>query len=159
YHFSTLCHCFHQYLRVTSSSAYAWCYEVSAGKSAVFAGPARPPTEATLMTGVDLFRRKLRVSALFNYKGGRWQLNGTERIRCESRLNCRGEIDPTAPLWEQARVVALRDHPARTQWGFFEPADAIRWRELAVTYELPAAFAHAMRASRVSVTASGRNLM
>ncbi|PYO35950.1 MAG: hypothetical protein DMD74_05865 [Gemmatimonadetes bacterium] len=135
----------------------AW--EVTVGDSAVFVGPSLPPTEATLMTGVDLFRRKLRVSALFDYKGGRWQLNGTERIRCESRLNCRGEIDPTAPLWEQARVVALRDHPARTQWGFFEPADAIRWRELAVTYELPAAFAHAMRASRVSVTASGRNLM
>jgi hypothetical protein len=54
--------------------------------------------------------------------------------------------------------VALRDHPARTQWGYFEPADAVRWRELAVTYELPDAVAHAMGAGRFTVTASGRNL-
>ncbi len=135
----------------------AW--EVIVGDSAKFVGPSLPPTEATLLSGFDLLNRKLRVSATFDYKGGRWQLNGTERIRCESRLNCQGELDPNAPLWEQARVVALRDHPARTQWGFFEPADAVRWRELALTYELPPAVARAMHATRASFTASGRNLM
>jgi TonB-linked SusC/RagA family outer membrane protein len=132
--------------------------EVIVGDSVAFVGPSLAPTEATFTTGVDLLRRRLRISAMFDYKGGRMQLNGTERIRCESRLNCDGEIDPNSPLWKQARVVALKDHPARTQWGYFEPADAIRWRELALTYELPAAFANALRASRVSVTASGRNL-
>lgn len=132
--------------------------EVVVGDSAVFVGPSLAPTEVTFMTGVDVLRRKVRISVLFDYKGGRFQLNGTERIRCESRLNCDGELDPNAPLWKQARVVALRDHPARTQWGFFEPADAIRWRELAVTYEMPAAFARALKASRLSITASGRNL-
>ena len=132
--------------------------EVVVGDSAIFVGPSLAPTEVTFMTGVDILRRKLRVSVLFDYKGGRFQLNGTERIRCESRLNCDGEIDPNSPLWKQARVVALRDHPARTQWGFFEPADAIRWRELAVTYEMPAGFARALGAERLSLTASGRNL-
>lgn len=133
--------------------------EVIVGDTAVFVGPSLAPTEATISTGIDVFNRRVRISALFDYKGGRFQLNGTERIRCESRLNCDGEIDPNAPLWKQARVIALRDHPARTQWGFFEPADAVRWRELSVTYELPGAVARAMRASRVSLTAAGRNLM
>ena len=132
--------------------------EVIVGDSAVFVGPSLAPTEATFSSGFDLLNRRLRVSAMFDYKGGRFQLNGTERIRCESRLNCDGEIDPQSPLWKQARVVALRDHPARTQWGFFEPADALRFRELAVTYELPTVIAHAMHAGRVTVTASGRNL-
>jgi TonB-linked SusC/RagA family outer membrane protein len=132
--------------------------EVIVGDSARFIGPSLPPTEATFSTGVDFLNRRLRISALFDYKHGRWQLNGTERIRCESRLNCDAEIDRNSPLWKQARVVALKDHPARTQWGFFEPADAVRWRELAITYELPAAFARAMRAGRVTLTASGRNL-
>jgi TonB-linked SusC/RagA family outer membrane protein len=133
--------------------------EVLVGDTAVFVGPSLAPTEAVLSTGLDLLNRKVRVSVLFDYKGGRWQLNGTERIRCESRLNCDGEIDPNAPLWKQARVVALRDHPARTQWGYFEPADAVRWRELSVTYELPRSWARLLRASRVSVTGAGRNLM
>ena len=132
--------------------------EVIVGDSAVFVGPSLAPTEATFSSGFDLLNRRLRISAMFDFKAGRWQLNGTERIRCESRLNCDGEIDPRSPLWKQARVVALKDHPARTQWGFFEPADAVRWRELAVTYELPTAFARAMHAGRVTLTASGRNL-
>jgi TonB-linked SusC/RagA family outer membrane protein len=133
--------------------------EVIVGDTSVFVGPSLAPTEATFSTGIDVLNRRIRVNALFDYKGGRFQLNGTERIRCESRLNCDGETDPTSPLWKQARVIALRDHPARTQWGYFEPADAVRWRELSVTYELPMAFARALRAGRVSITAAGRNLM
>jgi hypothetical protein len=134
----------------------AW--EVLVGDTAVFVGPSLAPTEATFMTGFDVLNRRLRISATFDYKSGRYQLNGTERIRCESRLNCDGQLDPNAPLWKQARSVALRDHPARTQWGYFEPADAVRWRELAVTYELPEGVARAMGAARFTVTASGRNL-
>jgi len=132
--------------------------EVIVGDSAVFIGPSLAPTEATFSSGFDLLNRRLRISAMFDLKLGRWQLNGTERIRCESRLNCDGEIDPSSPLWKQARVVALKDHPARTQWGFFEPADALRWRELAITYELPTVLARAMHAGRMTLTASGRNL-
>ena len=132
--------------------------EVVVGDSAVFIGPSLAPWELRLSNGVDLFRRRLRLSVMFDYKAGRYQLNGTERIRCESRLNCDGEIDPNAPLWKQARVVALRDHPARTQAGFIEPADAVRWRELSLTYELPSFVARAFRAGSGTFTVSARNL-
>jgi TonB-linked SusC/RagA family outer membrane protein len=132
--------------------------EIAVADTSVFIGPNQPVNEITITSGLDLFARRLRIDAGFDYKSGHYQLNGTERIRCESRLNCDGLIDRSAPLWKQARVVALRETAARTQYGFVESADFMRWRELAVTYDLPTRFAQALRARRVSLTAAGRNL-
>jgi TonB-linked SusC/RagA family outer membrane protein len=132
--------------------------EIVVDDSARYIGPSQPAREITLISGFDLFNRKLRISGSFDHKGGRYQLNGTERIRCESRLNCRGEIDPSAPLWEQARSVALRETAARTQYGFFEKADFIRFREFSATYQLPDAWARSARMTRASVTLAARNL-
>ena len=67
-------------------------------------------------------------------------------------------MDPNAPLWEQARVVALRETPSRTQWGFIEKASFIRLREASATYELPDAWARSFRATRASFTIAARNL-
>jgi len=105
-----------------------------------------------------LFNKRLRIQGLFDHKSGYYQLNGTERIRCESRLNCEGLVDPKAPLWEQARVVALRETPSRTQWGFIEKATFVRLREASATYELPDAWARSFRATRASFTIAVRNL-
>ena len=132
--------------------------EITVADSAQFVGYPNPRWEMTYTSGFDLFDRRLRLNFLFDHKSGYYQLNGTERIRCESRLNCRGEIDPTAPLWEQARSVALRETPSRTQWGFIEKATFIRLREASATYELPQRWAQAFRASRASLTVAGRNL-
>lgn len=131
--------------------------EIVVADSAQFVGYANPRWEVTYTTGFDLFKR-LHIVGLFDHKSGYYQLNGTDRIRCESRLNCRGLVDPTAPLWEQARVVALRETPSRTQWGFIEKASFIRLREAAATYDFPNRWARAVRASRLSLTVAGRNL-
>jgi hypothetical protein len=132
--------------------------ELTVDDSLQFVGYPNPRWELTYTTGFNLFDNRLRIVGLFDHKSGYYQLNGTDRIRCESRLNCRGLIDPSAPLWEQARVVALRETPSRTQWGFIEKATFIRLREASVTYEFPEAWARAFRASRVSLTVAGRNL-
>lgn len=132
--------------------------EIVVADSAVYMGPANPTREVTVVTGFDLFNRRLRITGLFDHKGGRYQLNGTERIRCESRLNCEGLVDPNASLEDQARVVALRETAARTQFGFIERANFIRFREFSATYTLPAPWARVMRASSASVTLAGRNL-
>jgi len=55
-------------------------------------------------------------------------------------------------------VVALRETPSRTQWGFIEKATFIRLREASATYDLPQRWAQAFRASRASITVAGRNL-
>ena len=132
--------------------------EITVADSAVYIGPSNPTREITLTNGFDLFNHRLRITGSFDHKGGRYQLNGTERIRCESRLNCAGEIDPNAPLWQQARSVALRETAARTQYGFIEKADFIRFREFSATYALPDAWAHAAHATRASITLAARNL-
>jgi TonB-linked SusC/RagA family outer membrane protein len=131
--------------------------EIVVADSAQFAGYANPRWEVTYTTGVDLFKR-LHIVGLFDHKSGYYQLNGTDRIRCESRLNCRGLVDPNAPLWEQARVVALRETPSRTQWGFIEKATFIRLREVGATYDFPDSWARAARLSRLSLTVAGRNV-
>jgi len=132
--------------------------EITVADSAVFVGYANPRWEVVYLPGFDLFNKRLRIQGLFDHKSGYYQLNGTERIRCESRLNCEGLVDPKAPLWEQARVVALRETPSRTQWGFIEKASFVRLREASATYELPAAWAQSFRATRASFTIAVRNL-
>jgi len=132
--------------------------EITVADSAVFVGYANPRWEVTYTTGFDLFNRRLRIIGLFDHKSGYYQLNGTDRIRCQSRNNCRGLVDPTSPLWEQARVVALRETPSGTQYGFIEKATYIRLREASATYEFPAEWARAFRAERLSFTVAGRNL-
>jgi len=132
--------------------------EITVADSAQFIGYPNPRWEVTYTSGIDLFNKRVRINALFDHKSGFYQLNGTERIRCENRNNCRGLIDRTAPLWEQARVVALRETPSRTQYGFIEKASFVRLREASITYEFPDDWARAFRASRVSLTVAGRNL-
>jgi len=132
--------------------------EVAVGDTNVYVGPSLPPTELTLFTGFEFLGRKLRIQANLDSKLGGYQLNGTERIRCQSRLNCRAVIDPTTPIWEQARAVANRETGTATQYGFMEKTDFLRVREVSATWTMPDRWAQAIRASRVSLTFAGRNL-
>ncbi|MBA3657115.1 MAG: TonB-dependent receptor, partial [Gemmatimonadaceae bacterium] len=111
--------------------------EVVVGDSAVFLGRTSPKVEMTFNPGFDLFNRRVRLTASVDHKAGYVLKNSTERIRCQSRLNCRGIADPSAPLAEQARAVALRDHPARTQAGYWDDGKFTKLREVAVTLRLP----------------------
>jgi hypothetical protein len=74
---------------------------------------------------------------LFDHKGGFSLLNGTERIRCQSRNNCYGTYSKDAPLWMQARAVAVRESSGNTQFGFMENGTFTRFRELTATWTLP----------------------
>ena len=132
--------------------------EITVGPSNVFVGYANPRWEISGTTGFDLLNKKLRIEGLFDAKTGFYQLDGTERIRCQSRLNCRAELDRTTPLWQQAAVVALRESGTTTQYGYIERGDFLRLREASATYELPASVARAFRADRLSFTVAGRNL-
>ena len=132
--------------------------EVVVADSAVFVGYSTPRWEVTLTNGIQLFNRKVHIVGMFDLKAGHYLLDGTDRIRCQSRNNCRGLIDPTASQADQAAVVALRESGTTTQWGFMHKADFIRLREASITYDLPVEWARAMRATGVSVTLAGRNL-
>lgn len=132
--------------------------EITVTDPSVFIGNSIPKTELAFTNGIDLFRNRVRITAMVDYKGGHKVYNNTERIRCASRLNCQGLIDPAASLADQARVVMVREHPSRSVAGFFEDGDFLRFRELSATVQLPDAWAKKFRGRSVTATASVRNV-
>src|SRR5262249_22018895 len=126
---------------------------------ASFIAYSLPQFETTLQTGVDLFQHKLRITGLFDHKSGFSILNGTERIRCQSRNNCFGTYDKEAPLWQQARAVAVRESNGNTQFGYMENGTFTRFRELTVTWSLPpSVLTKTSFAKEASLSFSARNL-
>jgi hypothetical protein len=134
--------------------------ELQVGDSLVYLGEAQPPRQLTASSSLSLLRGRLRIATQFDYRGGHLITNFTEANRCFASISgCRAVNDPSAPFRDQARAVALNSALyGRTQYGFLENASFVRWRELAVTYSLPDAFARRIRAQTVNLTATGRNL-
>ncbi|MFN2563809.1 MAG: SusC/RagA family TonB-linked outer membrane protein [Gemmatimonadaceae bacterium] len=133
--------------------------ELTVDDSSTFVAPSAPKHQAIVTTGLEVLGRKLRLQTLIDYKGGHYVLNGTERIRCQSRVNCIGTSLLGAPLWEQARAVALREHSSGTQFGFMEQASFIRWREASIAYTIPDRFAaRFLRARGGAIAFAARNL-
>jgi TonB-linked SusC/RagA family outer membrane protein len=130
--------------------------EVTVGDEAVFRGRALPNKEASLNSALTLFDGRVRVGTQFDYRGGHYLDNAIESFRCTPVLNCRGLVDRTAPLDEQARASAVLNEA--TEWGYYEPAWFIKLRELSLTLFAPDDWARRFRASRLSLTLAGRNL-
>ncbi len=112
--------------------------EIKVADSSTFVGYSAPRYETSMRNAFDFFDKQFRVTTLFDYKGGNKLLNGTQRIRCQSRNNCYEAFDRSAPLDRQARAVAVRESPSRTQAGFMEDASFLSFRELGVGYTVPA---------------------
>jgi len=133
--------------------------EITASDTATFIGYPQPRREATFSNGFEFFQRRVRIGALIDYKGGHKMYNNTERIRCASRLNCSGLINPNSSLFEQARTVLVREHLARSAGAFIEDGDFLRFRELNLTVTGPQRWASKFMGSRtVSATIAARNL-
>lgn len=132
--------------------------EVFVGDSAIFRGYTQPRHIVTLTNGFDLLSRKLRLQTLLDYRGGYKAYNNTERIRCVSRQNCNGLVNPESSFEEQAMVVATRDHPSRTLDGFYQKGDFVKLREVSLRLALPTRFAGMIRARNADFTLAGRNL-
>jgi hypothetical protein len=118
-----------------------------------------PRHEVAFTNEFAFLNGQVRLVSQFDYKGGNKQLYGTERIRCENRGNCRGALDPNAPLFEQARATALRNASlGRTQEGYMEDASFFRFRELGLNLSAPETWARRAGARTLSATLSARNL-
>ena len=111
--------------------------EITVSGDRVFHGYSSPKREVAVINGFDLWQRRIRISAMIDYKGGHLVYNNTERIRCASRFNCSGLINPNSSLFEQARTVMVREHSSRSVAGFFEKGDFLRFRELSLTFNAP----------------------
>ena len=122
-----------------------------------FRGNALPTKELSVNTAVTLFHGRVRVGSQLDYRGGHLVDNSIENFRCTPVLNCRGLVDPTAPLEEQAKAEAVYNVGAN-EFAFLEPGWFIKLREVSLTFFAPDRWAHAFRADRLSLTLAGRNL-
>ena len=132
--------------------------ELFVADSVTFVDYSSPRKFVALTTGIDLLQRKLRITSMVDWRGGNHWYNNTERIRCVSRQNCNGLMNPAATFEEQAMVVATRNHPAQTLDGFYQPGAFVKIREVSVQYTLPQRLASSLRARSATVTASARNV-
>lgn len=132
--------------------------EVFVDTAVTFRAYSAPRKTLAMTTGVELLDRKLRLTALLDYRGGDLYYNNTERIRCVSRQNCNGLMNPGASFEEQAMVVATRNDPSATLDGFFQPGGFLKLREISAVYTLPDRLARSVRARSATVMLSARNL-
>jgi TonB-linked SusC/RagA family outer membrane protein len=124
-----------------------------------FIGYSQPRDELSIVNGIELLGRKLRISALFDYKGGASLLNNEEGFLCQQSTSCPETSSQNMPLWRQARAIAERDASPVTQWSYFEPLNFWRFRELTATYTLPDRIASKfVRAQGASIVFGARNL-
>jgi TonB-linked SusC/RagA family outer membrane protein len=123
----------------------------------LFRGYAEPRYLTTFNSGIDLFNRHLRITNLFDWRGGNTYYNQTERIRC-TRPNCNGLFNPNASFQEQAMVVAAIYSPLKSLDGYYQPGAFVKWREATATLTLPHAFAERARARDANLVFSARNI-
>ncbi|MCC6318699.1 MAG: SusC/RagA family TonB-linked outer membrane protein [Gemmatimonadaceae bacterium] len=124
-----------------------------------YRGSTLPQREAGMNNTFGFFNNRLRVNALFDYRGQFWNQWGYFNQRCVGTGNCREVNDPKTPLEWQARAVAANSPSKRTVWGTFVENDFIRFRELSVAYQVPERLTQQYLKSRnVSIVFSGRNL-
>ena len=128
--------------------------EVTVGDTAVFLGHVLPTWQGSFSLSVRAWDF-LHISSLFEARGGNKQLDGTESFRCALFAMCRANNEPGSPLIEQARSVASRFHG--TDAGYIRSADFLKWRELAVTLDVPDTWLGSVQG--LSVTLAGRNLL
>ena len=115
-----------------------------------------PRDIVSIQNGIDLFQRKIRIAALFDYRGGGNTTDGTNGFDCTSApQGCQENMDPSAPLWMQARAVAatLGQNGNKTTLGYYLSDQFWRFRELSVTYLLPSRLLSMVRGQ------SGSNLV
>ena len=144
--------------KILTYSSNPTANEVFVDTAATFMGYSAPHQSIALTTGMDLFNRRVRVTALMDYRGGNKYYNNTERIRCVSRQNCEGLMNPNASFEDQAMVVATLNDPSQTIAGFFQPGDFVKLREVSATYNLTQAQAARFKMRNASLTLSARNL-
>jgi TonB-linked SusC/RagA family outer membrane protein len=122
-----------------------------------YIGNTFPKFEVAVSPSIELLNRKLRINAQIDSRQGLKKFNNTLRHQCQGGDSCRGKFDPSASLEQQAAAVAMNNYNG-IYTGFIEDGSFTRFRELSVAYELPQRLARSVRATRLNVILTGRNL-
>ena len=128
-----------------------------AGDTAVYFGPSFPTMEFAVNPRIEMFKRKLAISAQLDHKQGMNKFNNTLRHQCAGRSVVPGFLGSE----RVARRAGAHDRGEQllaSYTGMYENGRFTRLREVAVSYQLPDRLANRIRASRASIVAAGRNL-
>ncbi len=128
--------------------------EITLADSASYLGSSQPTRQASVATHVGLARGIVTVSGLVDYRGGYRIFNEALFIGDFVKNKQEGN-DPKAPLAAQARYAAAQRFNGSL---FINDGTFVRFRELGITYTLPARLAHRARMASFSLTGAVRNL-
>lgn len=140
--------------------------EVQVRNEFVYFGYAFPRDIFSVQNGVSLFNGVLRLTGMFDYKGG-WTLqDGGNNFQCGTGpFACREVQDPTAPLAWQARNVAkiygttIDGTNYKTSQGYLMNGQFWKFREFSAIYNVPVRVSRYIRAANgSSIVFAMRNL-
>jgi len=135
--------------------------EVIMSDTAVYIGNTTPGKTQTLTAIVGLFDQRVRVSAMFDRQTDYTQWNQLA-MRQRTNGNARAAVDRTAPLADQAKIIATYHYGTTAQpaTGYFEiePGDHTRLREVSVAIDLPQHLVQRAGLRNAMLSISGRNL-
>ena len=139
--------------------------ELTVDTGVVYRGYSFPRDLISIQNGLDLLNRKLRIAAMFDYKGGFNLNNQTWQFFCQQApQSCQEDQIASTPLWRQARAVAnlygtvVNGVKFTAPGGYYENGQFWRLRELSATVTLPNSLANRLRARDASLVFAGRNL-
>jgi hypothetical protein len=119
----------------------------------VYLGNPLPKNQLSVSPDLTLFK-VLRISALFDHKGGYRLFDFTRRFRCAFGV-CEEAFNKNAPLFDQAANLAIN---FGTDAGYVEDATFTKLRELAFTFIAPESFKRFVGGRGATLTIAGRNL-
>jgi outer membrane receptor protein involved in Fe transport len=131
-----------------------------------FWGYSFPRDIFSIQSGLDLFKRRLRISALVDHKGGFSLQDGGNNFQCNTTPFACYEVQvPSTPLWQQARNVA-KDYGSvvggttyKTSQGYLMSGAFWKFRELSASMTLPERALRPIRARNGSTFVVGlRNI-
>jgi len=111
------------------------------------------PTQGAALMSTWRFARRWRVSATLDYRAGQTLFNQIATWRCEY-ARCPASVVPGTPLAAQATAVTASMLPS----AYYEDADYLKLRELAIAFDLPERAAALFGARAATVVFGGRDL-
>jgi TonB-linked SusC/RagA family outer membrane protein len=129
--------------------------EIKLSDSLEYLGSPLPTRQLSYQSIFNVFK-ELQITALFDYRGGQRLYNNTREFRNNGGFaNGPDFWDRNAPLSDQVKSAA---RAMGTSDGYIEDASFIRFSELALTWNVPAAAARIFKSGGMTLTFSGRNL-
>jgi len=138
--------------------------EVTVSSPFAYYGYSQPRDVFSITNGIDLFNRKLRITALADYKGGGILFNSSGQFYAQNFATWYSSNLKGTPLSDQARNVAnlygtvINGQKTTTVLGYLENDQYWKLREVSAALTLPNSIASKIRARDAQLVFSARNL-